>query len=72
MPKTTKPIVRIHNTETDEVIDREMTDEEFVEYQADQALNAAKQAEAEAKAAARAEILNRLGLTADEAALLLG
>ena len=30
------------------------------------------QAEAEAKATARAEILNRLGLTADEAAILLG
>jgi hypothetical protein len=33
---------------------------------------AAKQAEAEAKAEARAEILSRLGLTADEAAILLG
>jgi hypothetical protein len=30
------------------------------------------QAQAEAKATARAEILNRLGLTADEAAILLG
>lgn len=33
---------------------------------------AAQQAEAEAKATARAAILERLGLTADEAALLLG
>jgi hypothetical protein len=33
---------------------------------------AAKQAEAEAKATARQAILDRLGLTADEAALLLG
>ena len=33
---------------------------------------AAKQAEAEAKAEARAAILDRLGLTADEAAILLG
>jgi len=32
---------------------------------------AAKQAEAETKAAARQAILNRLGLTAEEAALLL-
>lgn len=32
---------------------------------------AAKQAEAEAKATARAEILNRLGLSAEEAAILL-
>ena len=33
---------------------------------------AADQAEAEAKATARQAILDRLGLTADEAALLLG
>jgi hypothetical protein len=73
MPKTTsKPMVRIHNTETDEVIDREMTDDEFAEYQAEQADRAVKQAEAEAKATARAAILNRLGLTAEEAAILLG
>jgi hypothetical protein len=68
----TNPIIRIHNTETDEVIDREMTDEEFAEYQADQAIEAAKQAEAEAKATARQAILDRLGLTAEEAAILLG
>ena len=73
MPKTTtKPMVRIHNTETDEVIDREMTDDEFADYQAEQAEYAAKQAEAETKANARQAILDRLGLTADEAALILG
>jgi hypothetical protein len=33
---------------------------------------AAAQAEAEAKAAARQAVLDRLGLTADEAAILLG
>ena len=33
---------------------------------------AKRQIEAEAKATARAEILNRLGLTAEEAAILLG
>lgn len=31
----TNPMIRIHNTETDEIIDREMTDEEFADYQAD-------------------------------------
>jgi hypothetical protein len=73
MPKTTsKPMVRIHNTKTNEVIDREMTDEEFADYQAEQAEYAAKQAEAETKANARQAILDRLGLTADEAALILG
>ena len=67
----TNPTIRIHNTETNEVIDREMTDAEFADYEADQAAEAAKQAEAEAKATARAAILDRLGLTAEEAALLL-
>jgi hypothetical protein len=73
MPKTTtKPMVRIHNMETNEVIDREMTDDEFAQYEADKAEQAAKQAEVEAKATARQAILDRLGLTADEAALILG
>jgi hypothetical protein len=68
----TNPTIRIHNTQTDEIIDREMTDAEFAEYQADQALQATKQAEAEAKAAERQAILDRLGLSAEEAQLLLG
>ena len=29
----TKPMVRIHNIETNEIIDREMTDEEFFIYE---------------------------------------
>lgn len=48
-------MIRIHNIETNEVIDREMTDEEFAQYEADQAEQAARVvAEAEAKAAAEA------------------
>ena len=31
------PMIRIHNTETDEIIDREMTDEEFAAYQEESA-----------------------------------
>lgn len=72
MAKSTKPIIRIHNTETDEVIDREMTDAEFTGYQADQAAHAAKQAEGVAKETAKAAILDRLGLTADELKTILG
>jgi hypothetical protein len=73
MAKTTsRPMVRIHNIETDEVIDREMTDSEFAQYQADQAAQATAQAEAEAKATAKAAILDRIGLTADELKLILG
>ena len=67
----TKPIIRIHNVETNEVIDREMTNAEFAEYQKDQEKFAAIKAEGEAKAETKAALLDRLGITADEAKLLL-
>lgn len=66
-----KPMIRIHNTETDEIIDREMTSAEFAKFKADQAINETRLAEAEAKATAKAELLARLGITAEEAQLLL-
>jgi hypothetical protein len=69
---TPRPMVRIHDLSTDEVIDREMNDEEFAQYEADQAAQAARQAEAEAKAAQRQALLERLGITESEAQLLLG
>ena len=72
MAKLTKPMIRIHNTETDEVIDREMNDAEFAQYEADKAAHLAKQAEAEAKETAKAAILDRIGLTADELKTILG
>jgi len=71
MANTTKPMIRIHNTQTNEVIDREMTSEEFAQHEADQLVEATKQAEAEAKATAKADLLAKLGITAEEAALLL-
>ena len=67
----TKPMVRTHNTETDEVIDREMNAAEFAQYKTDQAEAQAKLAEAEANATAKAALLDRLGITEDEAKLLL-
>ena len=60
------------NATTGEIIEREMTAEEIAQDLADQADALAREAEATAKAAARQAILDRLGLTADEAALLLG
>ncbi len=68
----TRPMVRIHNTETNEVIDREMNDTEFAAYEAEQAARATAQAEAEPKAATRQALLTRLGITEDEAKILLG
>lgn len=67
-----KLIVRIHNQETDEIIDREMTEQEILQYQIDQETQANLKAEFEAKVAARQAIADRLGLTADELAVLLG
>ena len=72
MAKTSfRPTITIHDTSTNEVIDREMNDAEFAQYEADQAA-AAEQAAAEAaKAAEREALLAKLGITADEAKLLL-
>ncbi len=60
---TTKPNIQI-----DDIV-REMTDEEFTAYKAEQKANVAAQAEADAKVAARESALAKLaalGLTADE------
>ena len=64
-------MVRIHNIETNEVIDREMTNAEFAAYKAEQEAQDILKQEAEAKAAAKAALLERLGITAEEASLLL-
>lgn len=69
MAKSTRPMIRIHNTETNEIIDREMNDVEFAQYEADKAEQAAKQTEAELKAQAKAAAegkLTALGLTIDD------
>jgi hypothetical protein len=68
----TKPMIRIHNTQTNEVIDREMTDQEFAAYEADQAAQAAAQAAIDSKAAQRRAILEHLKITEEEARILLG
>ena len=60
-----------HNTETGEIIERDMTKAEADQYAKDQAEKAAQLADIEAKAVAKTALLNRLGITAEEAALLL-
>ena len=66
----------IVNCETGEVTEMELTAEEVAQRTADAAayaaLEAEKEAEAEAKATAKAALLTKLGITAEEAALLLG
>ena len=60
-----------HNVETNEVIERDATPDEVAEMQLSAARREAQLAEAEAKATAKAALLERLGITADEAKLLL-
>ena len=65
-------MVRIHDLATEEVIDREMNDTEYVAYQAEQTARQVVQAELAAKESARQALLTKLGITAEEAQLLLG
>jgi hypothetical protein len=66
-----KPTIRVYSA-PGEYVDREMNAQEFAQYEIDQAANEARLAEAETKATQRQAILDRLGLTEDEARLLLG
>jgi hypothetical protein len=65
-----KPQIQIHNAETGEIIVRDMNAEELAIYNKEAAEFAEMQAEIENKAAAKAALLERLGITAGEAALL--
>jgi hypothetical protein len=67
-----KPIIKIHNTETDEVIEREMNNAEYANHQKSVKESEERTALIEAEAASKAALLERLGITAEEAKLLLG
>jgi phosphopantetheinyl transferase (holo-ACP synthase) len=62
----------IHNVSTGQITEREMTADEIAAVEAAQAKAQAEAAEAAAKEAARQALLEKLGITADEAKLLLG
>lgn len=68
----TKSIIKIVNVSTGEEIEREMTDDELAQREADTIEAAAiDQFEAQ-KAAEKTALLAKLGITEDEARLLLG
>ena len=72
----TTPIIVIVDAQSNETIEREMNDAEFAEHQESinsqsQAILEKEQQDAEA-AAKKAALLDRLGITAEEAKLLLG
>jgi hypothetical protein len=66
-----KPIIKIYDCATGETIEREMTTAEFAQHKKDIVEAETKQAEISAKAEAKAALLDRLGITEDEAKLLL-
>jgi hypothetical protein len=67
-----RPQIKDHNSQTGEEVTRDMTDAELSDYEAFKA--AALKAIEDAKAAvlAREALLAKLGITEDEAKLLLG
>lgn len=66
------PKIATFDAITGEYSDREMNAEELLEHEEKIAAEAARVAEIEAKAIAKAALLDRLGITAEEAKLLLG
>lgn len=66
-----KPQIQIHNAETGEIIIRDMNAKELAIYNKETAEFNAVQTEIAEKATAKAALLTRLGITSDEAKLLL-
>jgi hypothetical protein len=67
----TRPMIKIHDVTKGDIVEREMTAEELAQLAIDEAsFQAQKEAEA-AKAAEKAALFAKLGITEDEARLLL-
>jgi hypothetical protein len=64
-------LITIHNVETGEIVEREATASELAQFEADAASETARKEAEAAKAADKAALLTKLGITADEAKLLL-
>ena len=67
----TKPMIKEHNVETGEVIERELNAEELAQFEGSLKDQAERDADQAAKEADKAALLAKLGITADEAKLLL-
>ena len=68
----TTPIVKVHNLETGEELERPMTAEEFAQWEVDIAESVAREQAKAEQAVAKQALLDKLGITAEEAQLLLG
>lgn len=68
----TNPTITIHNLETGEIIERDLNAAELATYAADKAEAEARALAIKSQEDAKAALLDRLGITTEEAALLLG
>jgi len=64
--------ITIHNVETGEIVEREMNLDEVAQWDADQLATEAKEQAKTQAALAKAALLEKLGITEEEARLLLG
>lgn len=67
----TKQMITEFNAETGETIEREMTENEIILFQTVEAEKLKQETEEANKAAKKAELLAKLGITEDDAKLLL-
>lgn len=67
-----RPQIKIYNCETGIETIRDATDAEIVQMELDVANAVTEKAQTDAKATKRAELLSRLGITEEEARILLG
>jgi hypothetical protein len=63
--------IKIHNIETDEIIEREMNAQELANWEKGKAESDFEEQKKQETAAAKAALLEKLGITEDEAKLLL-
>jgi len=68
----TNPMIKIHNAETGEIVEREMNADELAQNEIDKAKAKAEAEARKVKAAEKAALLAKLGIDEDEARLLLG
>jgi hypothetical protein len=64
-------LIKIHNAETDEIIEREMNNQELAEWEASAVASKLENQKLLENATAKAALLEKLGITEDEAKLLL-
>ena len=66
-----RPMTRVHDLSTGEVIDREMNEEEYAAWQAEMTKSKSEEEAEIQKAQQRQAVLTKLGLTVDELAAIL-